>query len=116
MSRTGLFNHDPEEKKDYKVDFRAKTNANRPDASGDLLETGETIASIGGVTLTRIRGDGATDLVESTPAPALADTSSSVVIWLDGGTKGDQWEVETTVTTSAGRTYNRRMVINVTDL
>ena len=116
MARNGLYDHDPSEKKDYKVDFRAKTNQNRVDASGDLLEVGETLSSIDDVSLTRVRGDGATALVESTPAPALADTSSSVVIWLDGGTVGDQWEVETTVTTSAGRTYNRRMVINVTDL
>ena len=113
-----LFNLDPAETKDYKFDFRALTNQNDTTASGDLLVSGETIASIDATTATLVSGAATPAVVVGTggSAPATADTASSVVVWLSGGADGAKWKIETTITTTAGRTYDRHIILSVTDL
>lgn len=69
----------------------------------DWLASGETIVS-GTVT---------------TPTGIVEDSevigSTAVTAWLSGGTVGVTYVLQCTITTSAGRTDNRKMIIRVVD-
>lgn len=69
----------------------------------DWLASGETIVSASVTT-----PDGITEDSEVTG-------STAVTVWLSGGTVGVTYVLQCTITTSAGRTDNRKMIIRVVD-
>lgn len=87
---------------DYKFDLAALTNA-RTGATEDYLQAGETIATIDGVTMT---GVGLT--VDSS---TLADSSTSVVVWISGCFINNVYDVTLKFTTSAARTDTKTIRI-----
>lgn len=93
----------PNDVLDYKFDFRALTNANSPEAESDYLESGETIDSRTVTVSSGITKD----------SDALADTNSSVLVWLSGGTPGSRYTVTCEVVTSGGRTLEREIFVDV---
>ncbi len=97
---------DPDDDLDYKFDFKGLTNEVEH-ARSDWLESGETIVSFevtvpAGIT----EGSGA-------KATAAADSNTSVVIWLSGGTAGDDYTIACKITTSAGRVVERSHTLSV---
>lgn len=92
----------PNEVKDYAFDFKPFTHA-RTGATSDLLEVAETI----------------TDHTVTVPAGMTLDSSSEadgvVIVWLSGGIVGVN-EVTCQIETSAGRVYERTIVIMVEGL
>lgn len=103
MARVGLFDKDPAAVLDYKWDWRADTNNNDPAASSDWLEAGETISSHTVTAETGLTVD----------SSALADTSSSVVAWLSGGTAGETYLVTCQIVTTNSRTDERTITVKV---
>ena len=95
-----IFLKDPDATLDYKFDWKALTNGN---GSSDWLDTDETISS-----KTVTVDDGITK-----ESDALADTNTSVVVWLSGGTAGVDYEVACKIVTSASRTDERTIKIQV---
>lgn len=91
---------DPEAVVDYKFDFKALTNGNGP---SDYLDVGETI-------LTRVVTvpAGGTLVKDS---DSITDAATSVTIWLSAGTASVDYTVECKITTSAGRTDERSMLV-----
>lgn len=71
------------------------------------LESLETIISFT-VTVT-------TGITLGTGAKAASQAAGKVTVWLSGGTVGETYTVQCTITTSAGRTDNRKMIIRVVD-
>jgi hypothetical protein len=89
---------DPNDVADYALDF---VNA---------LAVSETIASITSVTV-----PAALTLSPSgQPAPALSGTRG--VSWLTGGVAGVFYDISCRITTSGGRTYDRRERLCMNDL
>ena len=95
-----IFLKDPNAILDYKFDWKADTNGN---GDTDWLDSDETIS-----TKTVTVDDGITK-----ESDALADTNTSVVVWLSGGTAGVDYEVACKIVTSASRTDERTMKIQV---
>ena len=95
-----IFLKDPDATLDYKFDWKALTNGS---GDSDWLDTGETISS-----KTVTVDDGITK-----ESDALADTNTSVVVWLSGGTAGVDYEVACKIVTSDNRTDERTMKIQV---
>ena len=95
-----IFLKDPNAVLDYKFDWKAETNGN---GDSDWLASGETISS-----KTVTVPDGITK-----DSDALTDTNTSVTIWLSGGTAGVDYEVACKIATSASRTDERTIKIQV---
>jgi len=85
---------------DYKFDFKPFTNG-RTGAETDFLQSGETISSYILTEETGITVD----------SDALADTNTTVLVWLSNGTLNNVYTVTCLATTSDGREIER--VINV---
>ena len=95
-----IFLKDPDATLDYKFDWKALTNGS---GDSDWLASGETIS-----TKTVTVDDGITK-----DSDALTDTDTSVTVWLSGGTAGEDYEVACEIVTSASRTDERTMKIQV---
>jgi hypothetical protein len=91
---------DPDAVLDYRFDFAASTNGT---GDSDYLESGETIST---ATVTAESG-------LTVDSESITDTDTSVTAWLSGGTVGNEYDVTCRVTTSAGRTDDRTIVIKV---
>lgn len=98
------FTKDPSAVLDYRFDWAPLTNG-RPGATSDWLAEGETISS-----QTTTASDGLT--VDSS---SITDSSTSVTAWLSGGTAGNTYTVTNRITTSASRTDERTVRIQVKD-
>lgn len=61
--------------------------------------------------LTSIAGDG----VATIGSPVTTNTSTSVTVWVTGGTVGQQYLVTCKITTTGGRIDERTIAINVRD-
>lgn len=90
---SNVFTKDPDAVLDYKFDW------------SDWLTGGETIS-----TATITEGSGIT--VDS---DSITDTSTSVTVWLSGGTAGTMYNVACLITTSASRTDERTIKIRCTE-
>lgn len=97
-----IFPKDPGDRLDWKFDFKSTTNGSDTDVA-DVLASGETISS-----RTVTADDGIT--VDSS---SITDTNTSVTVWLSGGTAGEEYTVTCTIVTSAGRTYEEHIKIQV---
>ena len=95
-----IFLKDPDAVLDYKFDWKALTNGS---GGTDWLDTDETISS---KTVT-------VDSGITKESDASADTDTSVVVWLSGGTAGVDYEVACKIVTSASRTDERTIKIQV---
>ena len=93
---------DPDETLDFIVDFAPLTNS-RANAESDWLASGDTISSHV-VTV-------ASGLTLSTST--ITNSSTSVTLWLTGGTEGAKYPVEVDVTTAAGRVASRSFDVQV---
>ena len=94
------FIKDPNAVLDFKFDFAALTNGS---GTSNWLAAGETINT---VTVTADTG-------LTVDSSAITDTSTSVTVWLSGGTANTDYDVLCRIVTSAGRTDDRTMVIKV---
>ena len=94
------FLKDPDAVLDYKFDWKAETNGN---GDTDWLASGETISS-----RTVTVPDGITKDSDS-----LTDTNTSVTVGFSGGTAGNDYEVACKIATSASRTDERTIKIQV---
>ena len=95
-----IFLKDPDAVLDYKFDWKALTNGS---GNTDWLDSDETISS-----KTVTVDDGITK-----ESDASADTNTSVVVWLSGGIAGVDYEVACKIVTSASRTDERTIKIQV---
>jgi len=86
------FVKDPDEILDYQIDWTT------------LLETGETLS-----TSTWTPDGGLTKVSESHTAAGVS------TVFVSGGTNGTTYKVKCEVTTSAGRTYNRTIFVEIKD-
>jgi len=96
------FIKDPSAVLDYKYDWAALTNGT---GSSDWLAAGETIATRTVTVETGITKD----------SDAITDANTSVTVWLSGGTAGTEYTVACLIVTSAGRTDERSILIQVED-
>jgi hypothetical protein len=87
---------------DYKFDFKPLGNS-REGAESNYLESGETLASY---TLTPETGI-------TVDSDALADTNTTVLVWLSGGTLNDTYTIECKAVTSDGRTVERAITVKI---
>lgn len=97
------FNKDPDAVLDYLFDWRSSTNGN---GGTDWLESGETISARTVTADTGITID----------SNELANSSTSVRVWLSSGTAGRQYKVACEITTSSNRTDERTMIINCMEM
>ena len=95
-----IFLKDPNAVLDYKFDWAALTNDN---GDSDWLASGETIS-----TYTVTVGTGLTKDSDS-----KTDTNTSITVWLSAGTAGVDYEVACKIVTSASRTDERTIKIQV---
>lgn len=86
-----VFTKDPDAVLDYKFDWSS------------WLSTGETISS---TTVTAETG-------LTVDSNSITDTSTSVTVWLSGGTANTNYDVTCQIVTSASRTDDRTMTIRV---
>ena len=91
---------DPDAVLDYKFDWKALTNLT---GNTDWLDSAETISSITITAATGITVD----------SSSITDTSTSATIWLSGGTDGQTYTLACKIVTSAGRTDERTISIQV---
>ena len=94
------FIKDPDAVLDYKFDWKASTNGT---GTSDWLATTETITSHTITAATGITVD----------SSAITDTSTTVTVWLSGGTAGTDYTVACEIVTSESRTDERTMTIAV---
>lgn len=94
---------DPDETLDYKFDFAPSTNGT---GNSDWLGSGETIA-----TKTVSTDSPGLTVVNST----ITDSSTSVTVWVSGGTAGNTYKVACKITTnnSPNRIAERTILIKV---
>lgn len=85
--------HDPNEVKDYTLDWGARR-----------LATGETIS-----TSTWVVPDGITKDSDT-------DTDTTTTVWLSGGTAGEHYTLTNRVVTNQGRTYDWSITVQGVDL
>ena len=86
------FVKDPDEVLDYQVDFTP------------LLETNETVS-----TSAYTPDSGLTKVSESFTSAGVC------TVFVSGGTNGTTYKVKCEITTSAGRTYNRTIFVEIKD-
>jgi hypothetical protein len=98
MSHTFL--KDPNAILDYKFDWKALTNGT---GDTDWLASGETITTKTVAVDTGLTKD----------SDALSDTNTSVTVWLSGGTAGQRYNVACKIVTSASRTDERTISVEV---
>jgi hypothetical protein len=91
---------DPSAVLDYKFDFASSTNGN---GGSDWLQSGETISSH---TITEDSGI-------TVDSSSITDTSTSVTVWLSGGTAGTTYRIACLVVTSAGREDEQSIFVPV---
>jgi hypothetical protein len=91
---------DPDAKLDYKFDWAALTNGT---GTSDWLASGETIASKSVTVTSGLTKD----------SDSLADSNTSVLVWLSGGTAGEDYEVVCHITTSDSRQDDRTLYVKV---
>ena len=96
------FVKDPNAVLDYKFDWANTTNGG---TEADWLAAGETIS-----TRTITAASGIT--VDSS---SITDSSTSVTVWLSGGTDGATYTVACLITTSASRTDERTATFRVAE-
>lgn len=94
------FIKDPDAVLDYKFDWKALTNGT---GTSDWLQSGETISSF------TIDADTGITVGSS----SKGDVNTSVTVWLSGGTAGIDYAVRCEIKTSASRTDERTMTIQV---
>ena len=97
---TNIFTKDPDAVLDYKFDWKAQTNGS---GNSDWLASGETISSHTIDADTGITVD----------SSSQTDTNTSVTAWLSGGTAGTEYVVRCEIVTSASRTDERSITIQV---
>lgn len=97
---TTIWLKDPSAVLDWKWDFRATTNGSDTTVA-DWLASGETISS---KTVTADSG-------LTVDSSSITDSSTSVTVWLSGGTAGEDYAVTCRIVTSASRTDERSIVI-----
>ncbi len=100
MTAASIFAKDPAAVLDYGFDFAARTNGT-PGESGDWLAAGETITAH---TLTADSG---------ITLGTHSESTGLVTAWVSGGTAGQSYRVYCEITTSAGRTEKRSIMIIV---
>lgn len=104
--------HDPNAVLDYSVDWKYKSPASRATGTNPdgWLAAGETISSSTWTVPT-----GLTQLGPATSptAPAPSQVDGKATIWLTGGTAGDTYKLTNKIVTSAGRTDERSIQIDV---
>ena len=96
------YDKDPDAVLDFKFDWKTASNGR---GFTDWLDTTETIASI---VITATAGI-------TVDSSELADTNTSVIVWLSGGTDGTSYTVACRITTSAGRVDERTITISVAE-
>ena len=96
------YTKEPDAVLDYKFDWKSDSNSR---GFSDWLDTSETISSH---TITADAGI-------TVDSSAAADTNTSIVVWLSGGTVGVTYSVACKIVTSAGRTDERTITINVVE-
>ena len=94
------FSKDPDAVLDYLFDWKASTNGN---GVSDWLESSETISDH---TITADTGI-------TVDSSELANSDSSVKVWLSGGTAGANYKIACKITTSNAREDERTIVIRV---
>lgn len=102
MTLDNHFYKDPSAVLDYKFDWAALTNGTTGGAS-DWLASGETISTRTITATTGITVD----------SSSLTDTNTSVTVWLSGGTANTVYTVTCQIVTSAGRTDERSIIVEV---
>jgi len=101
---TNTFIKDPSDVLPFKFDFASETNASDVSA-GDWLDSGETLLTKTITTPTGITLD----------SSAFADTNTSVIIWVSGGTDGTKYTIACKCTTSGLKTVEKSMNIIVSN-
>lgn len=96
------FTKDTNEVLDYKFDFSPLTNGS---GDSDYLEAGETISSQTSTATTGLTID----------SSSITDTSTSVTVWVSGGTLGTVYSVTCQAVTSLSRTVERTISIRIID-
>lgn len=96
------FTKDPDAVLDYKFDWKSNSNGR---GFTDWLDTSETITSHTVTVPTGLTLD----------SSSQADTNTSVIAWLSGGTAGTTYNVTCQIATSAGRTDDRTIEISVAE-
>ena len=99
---------DPSAVLDYAFDWKPLTHG-EPGATSDWLATGETIAvdSETGEKLITITAD------TGIAVDSWTESDGKIIVWLSGGTAGIDYKVACLITTTAGRTDERSVVIQV---
>ena len=100
MAIVDSFIKDPDAVLDYKFDWKALTNGS---GTSDWLQAGETISSF------TIDADSGITVGSS----SRTDANTSITVWLSGGTAGNDYAVRCEIVTSATRTDERTMMIQV---
>ena len=96
------YTKDPDAVLDYKFDWKSSTNGN---GFTDWLASSETISMH---TITASAGI-------TVDSSSITDTNTSVTVWLSGGTAATPYTVACKIVTSAGRTDERTITINVAE-
>ena len=104
MSYTIPVPKDPNDVLDYKFDFAPLTNA-VDGALSNWLAAGETIS-----TKTVTADTGIT--IDSS---SITDTNTSVTVWLSGGTAYTDYTITCKIVTSASRTVEKSILVEVRD-
>lgn len=102
MTTDNRFIKDPDAVLDWKFDWAALTNGS---GSEDWLRDGETISTHTVTVATGLTKD----------SSSLADTNTSVIVWLSGGTVNTKYAVTCQIVTTVGRTDERTIYIQVMD-
>jgi len=100
---------------DYKFDFAPLTNL-RDGAESNYLEAGETLDTTFSVTAESGINlhDGVTPYDGYTrPAPVRADTNTTILYWVSGGTLGETYTLTCKAETSGERYVERSMTIKI---
>ncbi len=93
---------DPDAVLDYRFDWAALTNGN---GVSNWLNSGETILSQVVVVSAGLTKD----------SDQLADSNTSVQVWLSGGSMGIEYSLACLIVTSEGRTDERTITVYVVD-
>ena len=105
MANKNTFIKDPQAVLDFKFDWAALTNGS---GNSDWLAAGETIITR---TITVSPSVAATGLIVD--SSSITDTSTSVTVWLSGGTDYIDYQVACKIATNALRTDERTITICV---
>lgn len=98
MPNNNQYSKSPKGVLDYAFDWRANSHGR---GDSDWLATGESITSY------------VCTIEEGLTMVSHSQSDGAVVVWLSGGTIGGAYEVSCKITTSAGRTDERTIVIRV---